>query len=72
VPALVNEFTVTYYLRSLVVAMLDLEFPREIARMVGGASAPVSVLALGGIGIGSLAAASILAKCREYVVEDTA
>lgn len=72
VPALVNEFTVTYYLRSLVVAMLDLEIPREITRMVGGAPAPTAVLALVGIVVGSLMVASLLAARREYVVKDTA
>jgi ABC-type transport system involved in multi-copper enzyme maturation permease subunit len=71
-PALVNEFTVTYYLRSLVVAMLDLEIPREITRMVGSASAPTAVLALAGIVVGSLMVASLLAARREYVVKDTA
>lgn len=72
VPALVNEFTITYYLRSLVVAMLDLEIPRDIARMVGGASAAAAVLTLFGIVAGSLGLSSLLASRREYVVKDTA
>jgi ABC-type transport system involved in multi-copper enzyme maturation permease subunit len=72
VPALVNEFTVTYYLRSLVVAMLDIEIPREITRMVGGAPIPFAIATLGGICVGALALASLLASRREYVVKDTA
>ena len=72
VPAVVNEFTVTYYLRSIVVGMLDLEIPREIARMVGGATVPGALLALVGIIVASLTVASALAARREYVVKDTA
>lgn len=72
VPALVNELTITYYLRSLVVDILDLELPREAARAVGGAAVPVALLALACITIGSLALASLLAARREYVVKDTA
>lgn len=72
VPALVNEFTVTYHLRSITVEMLDIEIPREVSRIVGGASIPVAILALAGIIVGSLAVASMLAARREYVVKDTA
>ena len=72
VPALVNDLTITYYLRSLVVAMLDIPIPREIARMVGGASAGVAVTTLLGITVGALGLASVLAGRREYVVKDTA
>jgi ABC-type transport system involved in multi-copper enzyme maturation permease subunit len=72
VPALVNEFTITYHLRSLVARLLDLEVPAEVARVVGGASAPAAVLALGGITAAALAAAAWLAARREYVVKDAA
>ncbi|MBM4062739.1 MAG: ABC transporter permease [Planctomycetes bacterium] len=72
VPALVNEFTVTYYLRSLVARLLDVEIPREIARVVGGASVPGASLALLLITVVSLALAARLAARREYVVKDAA
>lgn len=72
VPALVNEFTITYYLRSLVVGILDLEIPREIARMVGGASPTASVFALVCIVVASLGLASMMAARKEYVVKDSA
>ena len=70
VPALVNEFTITYYLRSLVVGITDLEVPGEIARIVGGASFATSLLALGGIVVLALVLSSLLAGRREYVVAD--
>ena len=70
VPALVNQFTITYYLRSLVVEILDLEVPHEIARIVGGASIPGALLALTAIVGVTLALSSILASRREYLVKD--
>lgn len=72
IPAVVNEFTITYHLRSLVVAMLDIEIPREVARMVGGSSPLGAVLALLAIAAGSLGLSSWLAARAEYVVKDTA
>ncbi|MEM7200515.1 MAG: ABC transporter permease subunit [Planctomycetota bacterium] len=72
VPAIVNTFAVTYYLRSIVVEMLQLEVPHEIARIVGDASLPAaigSVLAITVVGLGG---ASMLAARREYVVADEA
>ena len=51
---------------------MDIEIPHEIARIVGGATAPVAVLALLGIAGGALGLASMLAARREYVVKDTA
>ena len=65
-----NQFTITYYLRSLVVEILDLQVPREIARIVGGASVPVALLALTAIVAVTLTLSSILASSREYVVKD--
>ena len=72
VPALVNQFTVTYYLRSVVVEMLDLEIPREAVRVVGGASISTSCLALGAIIACALGLSSLLAARREYVIADQA
>ena len=70
VPALVNQFTVTYYLRSLVVAILDLRVPEEIARVVGGASVPGSLIAIATIVAVALGLSSWFASHREYVVKD--
>lgn len=72
VPALVNQFTVTYYLRSLVVELLDVGIPREITRIVGGASLTLALLALLAIAVVTLGLSSTLAARREYVVKDEA
>jgi len=72
VPALINQITVTYYLRSLVVEILQLEVPREMARVVGGASLPIALLALLAIIVVTLTASSTLAARHEYVVKDDA
>jgi ABC-type transport system involved in multi-copper enzyme maturation permease subunit len=72
VPAMVNEFTITYHLRSLVVAMLKVDMPREIARMVGGATPAAAMLVLLCIVGLSLGLAAMLAARREYVVKDSA
>lgn len=71
-PALVNEITVTYYLRSLVAGLLDLPIPREIARIVGGASVTGAIASLALIAAVCLALASLLAAQREYLIKDEA
>ena len=71
-PALVNQVTVTYYLRSLVVEFLDLEVPRQLSRMVGGASLSTAALSLGAIIAVTLGLSSLMAARREYVVKDDA
>lgn len=72
IPALVNQVTVTYYLRSLAVEILELPVPREAARVIGGASVPGALLAIAVITVTTLAAASMLAARREYVVKEEA
>jgi len=72
IPALVNQFTITYYLRSIVVAVLDVEIPKEAVRVVGGASPTGAILALAGMTIGALVLSSLLATHREYVIRDQA
>ena len=72
VPALVNQLTITYYLRSLVVEILDLEIPREMSRIVGGASVPLALLSLAAIITSALVASSFLAARKEFVVSDQA
>lgn len=68
VPALVNNFTITYYLRSLVVDAVDLEIPAQLSRVVGGASAQTACLAIGAMVVFGLGFSALLAKRREYVV----
>lgn len=70
IPALVNQVTITYHLRSLVVKILDVRIPDEGARVVGIASIPVSICALTAIIGISLGLASLLATRREYLVKD--
>jgi ABC-type transport system involved in multi-copper enzyme maturation permease subunit len=72
VPALINQVTVTYYLRSLVSGLLGLELPSELARSAGDASVSLACLALGVIIAVTLLLSSLLAAHREYVVKDDA
>lgn len=72
VPALINQVTVTYYLRSLVTGVIGVELPREVARSVGDASVALSCLALAAIVAVTLSASSLMAARREYVVKDDA
>jgi ABC-type transport system involved in multi-copper enzyme maturation permease subunit len=72
VPALINQITVTYYLRSLVAGAIGLELPREVARSLGEASVALSWVALTVIIAVTLSAASLMAARREYVVKDDA
>lgn len=71
-PAIVNEATVTYYLRSLVTGLLDLEIPQEIARIVGGVTVWGAIGGLATIITVCLFLASWLAAQREYVIKDEA
>ncbi len=68
VPAVLNNLTVTYYLRSLVARILDLKIPLEAQRIVGGASLPLSCAALLGIVLAALAASSWVVSQTEFVV----
>ena len=68
VPAVLNNLTVTYYLRSLVARILDLKIPIEAQRIVGGASLPLSCAALVGIVMAALAASSWVVSQAEFVV----
>ena len=72
VPAMVNELTVTYYLRSFVVEFVQIEMPDVLARIVGGASMTKSLVTLSAMVVGSLWLSSILAARREYVIADQA
>ena len=70
VPAMINTITATYYLRSLVVNVLQLEVPVEIARIVGGATTPAALGTLSATILVALALASWLAARREYVLAE--
>ena len=72
VPAMVNTFTVTYYLRSLAIEITGLEVPDEIARIAGGASWQAATITLVVIIFIGLHGSSWLATRREYVVADQA
>ncbi|HVC98024.1 MAG TPA: ABC transporter permease [Pirellulales bacterium] len=68
VPAVLNNLTVTYYLRSLVARILDVKIPIEAQRIVGGASLSLSCAALAGMVLAALAAASWVVSQAEFVV----
>lgn len=71
-PALVNRLTVTYYLRSLVADMLEIQIPREASRIIGGATPQASLFALAIITLCALAISSLLAAHKEYLIHDQA
>jgi ABC-type transport system involved in multi-copper enzyme maturation permease subunit len=68
VPAVLNNLTVTYYLRSLVARTLGTPVPVEMQRMVGAASFPLACAALAAITLVALAAASWIVHQTEFVV----
>jgi len=68
--AMVNTFTVTYYLRSLVTETLQITVPREIERIVGQASISTALLTAAATVVVALALASRLAARREYVLAE--
>lgn len=74
VPALVNELTASYYLRSLGWHIADLplprgsaeEFQREVAPLVAGADIPTALFALSMIALVALALSSWVIHRREW------
>ncbi|MHC5064674.1 MAG: ABC transporter permease [Planctomycetota bacterium] len=72
VPAMVNQITVTYYLRSIVTEIMQVEVPKEISRIVGGSSVGFSLFSLLIIVVASLVLASLLAARKEFVIKDDA
>ena len=70
IPALVNMFTVTYHLRSLVVLLVGYELPRDLDRIVAGRDMSMSLVALTSIAVVSMVLVGILVNRREYVVTD--
>ncbi len=74
IPAVVNQFTVTYYLRSLAVRVMGTEFdlPPDVARMVGDASIFETFMGLFCITGVSLLAAGVAGTLKEYVVTEQA
>jgi ABC-2 type transport system permease protein len=68
VPAVLNNLTVTYYLRSLVARILGYPIPAEMQRMVGAASFSLSCAALAGIALTALVTASWIVHQTEFVV----
>jgi hypothetical protein len=73
VPALVNNLTVNYYLRSIVFELVDIQLPEEAAsaiRLWGGASLTTSLCFLAGVTLVSLWLSSSMAARREYVIAE--
>lgn len=68
VPALVSTMTATYFLRSIVARVLDVNLTADLQRLVGAASLPTSILALAGFTAGALALACWAVTQREHVV----
>lgn len=68
IPALISTLTATYFLRSIVARVIDLNLPAEVARLVGAASLVTAVLTLTGITVGTLALGCWLVSMREQVV----
>jgi hypothetical protein len=67
VPALLNEITVTYHLRSIVVRTINVEMPPELRRALGGASLWGSALALVIMVVAGLVVASFAVAAQQYI-----
>lgn len=74
VPAVINEVTVSYYLRSLAFEIADvasqlatgIDIPPEVMRMIGGAGVGGAVLALALITAGALGLSALVMRRREW------
>jgi ABC-2 type transport system permease protein len=65
-PAVLNNLTVTYYLRSIVFRTADIRVPREMLRVVGDASMTTSLAFPVGIAAVALALTTFVATQREF------
>lgn len=72
VPAVINQVTVSYFLRSLYLRLGGLTPPSEMPTDLAGAPLPLTLFALGLILLLPLLAATLLATHREYAVKDEA
>lgn len=72
VPAVVNQVTVSYFLRSLYLRLSGLTLPDDFPTNLAGAPLPLALFALLLILIVPLGAAVLLATQREYAVKDEA
>lgn len=72
VPAVINQVTVSYFLRSLYLRLASFQLPEEFPEELAGAPLPLALLALLLILIVPLGAAVLLATQREYAVKDEA
>ncbi len=76
IPALINRFTITYYIRSIAIGLSDVvdmtDLPEEAEIIIGNASLGSSFLIVGVIIALGLGFASLLAAQREYVVTEKA
>ena len=71
IPALVSTLTVTYFLRSLALRIIQPKnLPGELTRILGDTSLPIALLVLGGMIAGALALASWICTTREYVMAE--
>jgi len=72
IPALVSTMTATYFLRSIVARVLDLELPTDLLRLVGAASLATSVLALAALIAAAVALAGWAITQEEFASADNA
>ena len=78
VPAVVNTLTATYYLRSLVFAIMppieitDPDVQEALGRIIGGEPVYICVLALSAMVAFFLGLASFVVTHRQYVMSETA
>jgi ABC-type transport system involved in multi-copper enzyme maturation permease subunit len=73
VPAVVNTLTVTYYLRSMVVEIADInvrELPSEVRRIIGDATVPESLAVTALVALVTLALASAICARREFTLTE--
>lgn len=70
IPAMVSTLTTTYFLRSIVARVLNLEIPVDILRVVGSEPLATSVIAVVLMSAGAFALAAWTVTAREHVVVD--
>ncbi|MBI4563883.1 MAG: ABC transporter permease [Planctomycetes bacterium] len=72
IPALVSSLTVSYFLRSLAVRLVDVDLPKEMLRLLGGASLPGAAATLALMIAAALVLSSLATMRKEYLFSEQA
>lgn len=69
-PAVINNFTVTYYVRTMIDSSMELDLPVQVSQVVGDLSVMSSWGVLLGVAAGFFALAATLVTLREYHIHE--